>query len=69
MFKKQGDSRLVDARPFPTRAYEATIFKIIRHNIPRNEKYKKCPLYRGAIEWNSLSVEFLKCCHKKDRLI
>ena len=53
MFKKQGDSRLVDARPFPTRAFEATIFKIIR---PRNEKYKKSPLYRGAIEWNSLSV-------------
>ena len=53
MFKKQRDPRVIDARPFPTRAYEATIFKIIR---TRNEKYKKSPLYRGAIEWNSLSV-------------
>ena len=52
MFKQKENEELVQIPVVNTRLHDAITFKTVR---PKIEKYKKNPLYRGALLWNSLS--------------
>ena len=54
MFKQKGDLNIVNQRDVRTRAHDALLFTTVK---PKNETCKKSVLYRGAMLWNSLSVE------------
>ena len=54
MFKQKDNFELVKIPVRNTRLNDATVFETARPNI---EKYKCNPLYRGAVPWNSLTVE------------
>ena len=54
MFKNKTNEELIDSRPALTRAIDGQIFKLTKPNL---ETYKKSPLYRGVVEWNSLPAQ------------
>ena len=54
MYLRSQKTEYVDNRNLLTRAHGK---KLLRVNMPRTEKYKKCVAYKGAIIWNSLTIE------------
>ena len=54
MFKQKSDMELVKVPVVHTRRHDAVIYKTDKPNI---EKYRYNSLYRGAILWNSLTVD------------
>ena len=54
MHKQQGKIDLIKAPVVKTRMNKAVVFKTQKPNI---EKYKKNPLYNGALTWNSMKPE------------
>ena len=54
MFKQQQNMSIVNQRDVRTRAHDAILFTTL---IPKNEKYRRSILYRGANTWNKLSVD------------
>ena len=53
MFKQKENVEFVNTRQICTRAHDATLF---RTNRPNSEKYKINVFYKGAIIWNSMTV-------------
>ena len=53
MFKQQNNLEIVNVLNVRTRAHDAMVFTTL---LPKNEKYRKSVLYRGAITWNSLPM-------------
>ena len=53
MYKQQSNTDITNNREVFTRAHDACLFNTIK---PKNDSCRKSVLYRGAIEWNSLSV-------------
>ena len=53
MFKQQSNLTIVNTREVYTRAHDAILFLTVK---PKNESCKKSALYRGAVQWNNLSV-------------
>ena len=58
MYKQKNDFDLIKIPIRNTRLNDAVIFNTVRPNI---EKFKCNPLYKGAVLWNSLSVELRNC--------
>ena len=54
MYKQQRNYDIVNMREIFTRAHDATPFVV---ESPNSEKYKRNVFYKGAIEWNPLTVE------------
>ena len=58
MFKQKNNQALIKIPVRNTRLNDAIIFKTDR---PVIEKYKCNPLYKGAVLWNSMTVEIRNC--------
>ena len=54
MYGRLSDPLSRDLRGLNTRAHDAPPFKV---KVPKNETYKRAVDYRGAVQWNSLSVQ------------
>ena len=54
MYKQKRNYAIINTREVFTRAHDAILYVFDR---PNSEKYKNNVLYKGAIEWNSLTVE------------
>ena len=54
MFKQKNNMSIVNTREIYTRAHDALLFTTVK---PKNQTCKKSVLYRGAMLWNSLSIE------------
>ena len=54
MFKQKNNLEIVNNRQVFTRLHDATLFVT---NRPKSEKYKINVLYKGALIWNSMSIE------------
>ena len=57
MYKQKNNLSIVNTRKIATRIHDATLFTTIK---PNSEKYKMNVLYKGAMAWNSLSVNIRK---------
>ena len=54
MFKQKGNNEIVNNRQVFTRLHDATLFVT---NRPNSEKYKINVFYKGALIWNSMTVQ------------
>ena len=57
MYKQRGNNIIVNRREVRTRAHDAVLFLTKKTN---SENYKKNVFYKGALAWNSLSVQIQK---------
>ena len=57
MFKQKHNVTIVNNRNVHTRAHEALLYTTLK---PNSEKYKNNVFYKGALAWNSLSVQIRK---------
>ena len=57
MYKQKGNIFIVNNRNVRTRAHDAALFQTTK---PNSEKCKKNVFFKGALAWNSLSVQVRK---------
>ena len=57
MYKQKHNMEIVNNRNVYTSAHDAVLYTTLK---PNSEKYKRNVYYKGAIAWNSLSVQIRK---------